>query len=45
METYEEKILRRIGYILFLIVIAVYLFNIGSGEAEVLADVRAALGM
>ena len=30
METYEEIILRRIGIIVFLVVIAVYLFDIGS---------------
>ena len=30
METYEEIILRRIGIILFLVVIAVYLFDIGG---------------
>ena len=34
MESYENVILRRIGYVLFLIVIAVYLFNIGGSEAE-----------
>lgn len=33
METYEATILKRIGYVLFLIVIAVHLFNIG-GDAE-----------
>ena len=30
MESYDVKILRRIGYALFLAVIAVYLFNIGG---------------
>lgn len=30
METYEEIILRRIGIIVFLVVIAVYLFDIGG---------------
>ena len=30
METYEEIILRRIGIIMFLVVIAVYLFDIGG---------------
>ena len=30
METYEEMILRRIGIIVFLVVIAVYLFDIGG---------------
>ena len=35
METYEATILKRIGYILFLVVIAVHLFNIG-GDAETL---------
>ena len=37
MESYEVTVLRRIGYVLFLVVIAVYLFNIGGGEAEALA--------
>ena len=36
METYESVILKRIGYILFLIVVAMYVFNIGGGEAEAL---------
>ena len=36
METYDETVLRRIGYILFLIVLAVYMFNIGGSEAEIL---------
>ena len=30
METYETIVLRRIGIVLFLIVIAVYLFDIGG---------------
>ena len=30
METYEEMILRRIRIIVFLVVIAVYLFDIGG---------------
>ena len=34
METYENIILKRVGYILFLIVVAMHVFNIGGGEAE-----------
>ena len=36
METYENTVLKWIGYILFLIVIAVHVFNIGDGNAETL---------
>ena len=34
METYENTVMKWIGYILFLVVIAVYAFNIGGGSAE-----------
>ena len=34
METYDNIILKRIGYILFLVVLAVHIFNIGGGCAE-----------
>ena len=34
MESYETVVLRRIGYVLFLIVLAVYIFNIGGSNAE-----------
>ena len=34
METYDNIILKRIGYILFLVVLAVHIFNIGGGSAE-----------
>ena len=34
METYDNIILRRIGLILFAIVIAVQIFNIGGSSAE-----------
>lgn len=36
MESYETVVLRRIGYILFLIVLAVYIFDIGGSNAEAL---------
>ena len=36
METYENIILKRIGYVLFLIVVAMHIFNIGGSEAETL---------
>ena len=36
MESYEAVVLRRIGYALFLIVLAVYIFNIGGSSAEAL---------
>ncbi len=36
METYENIILKRIGYVLFLIVVAMHIFNIGGSEAEAL---------
>ncbi|MBR6442105.1 MAG: hypothetical protein IKS46_00340 [Clostridia bacterium] len=34
METYENTILKWIGYVLFLVVIAVHVFNIGGSNAE-----------
>ena len=34
METYDNIILKRIGYILFLIVLALHIFNVGGGNAE-----------
>ena len=34
METYDNIILKRIGYILFLVVLAVHIFNFGGGSAE-----------
>ena len=34
METYENIVLKRIGYVLFLIVVAMHVFNIGGSEAE-----------
>ncbi len=34
METYEATILKRIGYVLFLVVLAVYFFDIGGSNAE-----------
>jgi hypothetical protein len=34
MESYEVTVLRRIGYVLFLIVLAVYIFDIGGSNAE-----------
>ena len=34
MESYDNIILRRVGYVLFLIVLAVHIFNIGGGNAE-----------
>lgn len=40
METYENTILKWIGYFLFLVVIAVNVFNIGGGNAESLAGQR-----
>ena len=36
MESCEAVVLRRIGYVLFLIVLAVYIFNIGGSNAEAL---------
>ena len=36
MESYEATVLRRIGYVLFLVVLAVYLFDIGGSNAETL---------
>ena len=30
METYLETVLKRIGYLLFLVVVLVYLFNLGG---------------
>ena len=36
MESYEVTVLRRIGYVLFLAVLAVYIFNIGGSNAEAL---------
>ena len=40
METYENTILKWIGYVLFLVVIAVHVFNIGGSNAESLAGQR-----
>ena len=40
METYENTILKWIGYFLFLVVIAVKVFNIGGSNAESLAGHR-----
>ena len=40
METYENTILKWIGYFLFLVVIAVNVFNIGGSNAESLAGQR-----
>lgn len=34
MEAYENTILRRIGYVFFLLVILVYVLGIGNGDAE-----------
>ncbi len=34
MESYEVTVLRRIGYVLFLIVLAVYIFDIGGSNSE-----------
>ena len=34
MESYEATVLRRIGYVVFLAVLAVYIFNIGGSSAE-----------
>ena len=34
MEAYEATVLKRIGYVLFLVVLAVYIFNIGGSNAE-----------
>ena len=42
METYENIILKRIGYVLFLIVVAMHVFNIGGSEAEALDPARSA---
>ena len=36
MESYEAAVLRRIGYVVFLAVLAVYVFNIGGSNAEAL---------
>ena len=36
MESYEATVLKRIGYVLFLVVLAVYIFDIGGSNAEVL---------
>jgi len=36
MESYEATVLKRIGYVLFLIVLAVYIFDIGGSSAETL---------
>lgn len=36
MESYEATVLKRIGYVLFLIVLAIYIFDIGGSSAEVL---------
>ncbi len=36
MESYEVTVLRRIGYVLFLVVLAVYIFDIGGSNAEAL---------
>ena len=36
MESYEATVLKRIGYVLFLVVLAVYIFNIGGSNAETL---------
>ena len=36
MESYEVTVLRRIGYVLFLVVLAVYIFDIGGSNAETL---------
>ena len=36
MESYEAVVLKRIGYVLFLVVLAVYIFNIGGSNAETL---------
>ena len=35
METHDVTVMKRIGYVLFLIVILLYMFG-GSGEAEIL---------
>ena len=34
METYENTVVRRIGYVFFLLVILVYMLGIGNGDAE-----------
>ena len=34
MESYEAAVLRKIGYVLFLVVLAVYVFDIGGSNAE-----------
>ncbi len=34
MESYEAAVLKKIGYVLFLIVLAVYVFDIGGSNAE-----------
>lgn len=36
MESYEATVLKRIGYVLFLVVLAVYIFDIGGSNAEAL---------
>lgn len=40
METYENTILKWIGYVLFLVVIAVHIFNIGGSNAEPMNSLR-----
>ncbi len=34
METYFEAVLKRIGCILFVVMLAMYIFGIGDSEAE-----------
>ena len=34
MDSYEATVLKRIGYVLFLVVLAVYIFDIGGSNAE-----------